>query len=1060
MSLFLQDESEDEDLLLELNSFADNEALAAQNDEETGSNEQTKPDDDEIISNESKTGSITNQNDGIEDESERILYPLIPITEDEKTLKPNVEEIRPVDVQLSLSLPFQHLILENMLVCENALLVIGKGLGVLSIASNLLYTLATPTRIEGVDKRSLVLVLNASSEDESIIEEELMELQWFDNDIEDQGKSCDRPFTVISSDSFTVDQRSKRYQEGGIISVTSRILIVDLLSGIVHPKNITGLLILHAEKLHSLSIESFVVEIYRNSNKWGFIKAITDSADSMISEFAPLAKKMKDLMLKRTLLWPRFHADISSCLNTTSNTKVIEIKVSLTDSMSKIQFGIYECLKKCIDELNRKNPELSTEYWSFENALDSNFMRSINAILSPKWHRISYESKQLVKDISTLRKLLNALISYDALDFYELIQLILDANKPSVTRKYSESPWLLAEESQLVISFAKKRVIDNGVYNLESLPKWEQLCALLDDIAHQHSQHPSESQGPVLILCSDDRTSNQLRQIIRNCSDTGGHRRMMLDKLDTLLQRRDLIKDTSKDILDEGEKFQSGKEINVSRAFHKEAINSKRRRTRGASYVAAVDRLRNAQVGPGEDIDKFITAQSVEDERTKILKDSDSFDNNIIVKEDLDSEDELSIIEDKLLQNTEQCFSIGQTWNEVWERRKKDYRYINNDDKIIIETFSTTADEQILNEIMPSYVIIYEPNLAFIRKLEVYKAIHRHHPPKVFFMYYGDSVEEQTHLSAIKREKEAFTKLIREHTNMAQHFETDEDLSRYKNLAHRKLQLSRMKNSRIAGGQDFLNPMTHDVVVVDMREFRAPLPGLLYRYGVRVVPCMLTIGDYVITPDICIERKSISDLIGSFKNGRLDKQVKNLAKFYKYPTLLIEFDDSQSFSLEPFSERGVYSTATSSTVHPISSKLMQEEIQREISAIVMKYPTLKIIWSSSPLQTVNIILDLKTNRQQPDPLKCVEYGSTKGRKNGNKKTDNSNRKIKMLLSIPGLSNVDYYNIKKRIKKYGDLVKMTSEELRNIVSDQDLCDRIIAFVQQEEFQEEDDEISIA
>ena len=193
---------------------------------------------------------------------------------------------------------------------------------------------------------------------------------------------------------------------------------------------------------------------------------------------------------------------------------------------------------------------------------------------------------------------------------------------------------------------------------------------------------------------------------------------------------------------------------------------------------------------------------------------------------------------------------------------------------------------------------------------------------------------------------------------MAQHFETDEDLSRYKNLAHRKLQLSRMKNSRIAGGQDFLNPMTHDVVVVDMREFRAPLPGLLYRYGVRVVPCMLTIGDYVITPDICIERKSISDLIGSFKNGRLDKQVKNLAKFYKYPTLLIEFDDSQSFSLEPFSERGVYSTATSSTVHPISSKLMQEEIQREISAIVMKYPTLKIIWSSSPLQTVNIILDL------------------------------------------------------------------------------------------------------
>lgn len=1056
MSLFLRDESEDEDLVIELSNLSRNEesentseGIIRESEEKSSGNE------------------VINNGDAIDTDKnneEKVLYPLVPVDPKTGTLKPNIEEIRPADVQVSLPLPFQHLILENMLVSENALLVIGKGLSVLLIVTNLLYTLCTPTRINGQDKRSLVLLLNATSEDEAIISEELMELQWSCNEDDEQGKPGDRPFTIISSDSFTVDQRSKRYQHGGIISVTSRILIVDLLSGIVHPKNITGLLILHAEKLNSLSTEAFIVEIYRNSNKWGFIKAVTDSAESMVSDFSPLSKKMKDLLLKKALLWPRFHADISSCLNTTSGTKVVEIRVTLTDSMSKIQFGLYECLKKCIEELTRKNPELATEYWSFENALDSNFLRIINGTLSPKWHRISYESKQLVKDISTLKMLLNSLISYDALDFYELIQLILDANKPSVTRKYSESPWLLADESQLVISFAKKRVIYDGEYNLEPLPKWEQLCALLEDIEHESLKYPAGSQGPVLILCNDDRTSNQLRQVVRYMKHKDkGFKKIMLDKLDMYMKRMDMMKNTSSDIMEENDKIQNGTEINVSRAFHKQEINTKRRRTRGASYVAAVEKLKSAQVGPGEDINAAITSERINEEREKSLVNVDTPNDETMVKEDFDSQDEISVIEEKLKDVSYDDINVMQNWEEVWERRKVDYSYIDNDSKIIIETFSATSDEQILYENSPSYIIIYEPNLAFIRKLEVYKAIYRHNSPKVYFMYYGDSVEEQKHLSSIKREKEAFTKLIREHSSMAQHFDTDEDLSRFKNLAHRKMQLNRMKSSRIAGGQDFLNPMTHDVVVVDMREFRAALPGLLYRYGVRVVPCMLTIGDYVITPDICIERKSIADLIGSFKNGRLDKQIKSLSKYYKYPTLLIEFDDSQSFSLEPFTERGVYNTTTSSTVHPISGKLMKEEIQRELSHLVMKYPSLKIIWSSSPLQTVNIFLDLKANREQPDPIKCVEYGATRKTKEKNKALADSNTKFKMLLSIPGLSNIDYYNIKKRFKRYKDLAVSNIEDLQNILSDSDLCERIHTFINQQEIldsvlSDEDDDIS--
>ena len=58
-------------------------------------------------------------------------------------------------------------------------------------------------------------------------------------------------------------------------------------------------------------------------------------------------------------------------------------------------------------------------------------------------------------------------------------------------------------------------------------------------------------------------------------------------------------------------------------------------------------------------------------------------------------------------------------------------------------------------------------------------------------------------------------------------------------------------------------------VIVDMREFRSTLPSLLHASKLLVIPATLTIGDYVLTPDICVERKSIPDLVQSFNSGRL-----------------------------------------------------------------------------------------------------------------------------------------------------------------------------------------------
>lgn len=54
-----------------------------------------------------------------------------------------------------------------------------------------------------------------------------------------------------------------------------------------------------------------------------------------------------------------------------------------------------------------------------------------------------------------------------------------------------------------------------------------------------------------------------------------------------------------------------------------------------------------------------------------------------------------------------------------------------------------------------------------------------------------------------------------------------------------------------------------------MREFRSTLPSLLHAAKMVVIPATLTVGDYILTPDICIERKSVPDLVQSFNSGRL-----------------------------------------------------------------------------------------------------------------------------------------------------------------------------------------------
>ncbi|AIC14213.1 ERCC4 domain-containing protein [Nitrososphaera viennensis] len=79
-------------------------------------------------------------------------------------------------------------------------------------------------------------------------------------------------------------------------------------------------------------------------------------------------------------------------------------------------------------------------------------------------------------------------------------------------------------------------------------------------------------------------------------------------------------------------------------------------------------------------------------------------------------------------------------------------------------------------------------------------------------------------------------------------------------------------------------------IVVDERERPSGIPDILRRSGVVVDFAQLIVGDYIVSPDTAVERKTVHDLIHSIYDGRLYVQCAQLVKHYQKPIVIIQGD--------------------------------------------------------------------------------------------------------------------------------------------------------------------------
>jgi DNA excision repair protein ERCC-4 len=77
-------------------------------------------------------------------------------------------------------------------------------------------------------------------------------------------------------------------------------------------------------------------------------------------------------------------------------------------------------------------------------------------------------------------------------------------------------------------------------------------------------------------------------------------------------------------------------------------------------------------------------------------------------------------------------------------------------------------------------------------------------------------------------------------------------------------------------------------IVVDERERNSNIPELLKNAGATIDFTQLKVGDYIVSSETAVERKTVRDLISSIYDGRLFLQCSDLVKFYQKPLLVVQ----------------------------------------------------------------------------------------------------------------------------------------------------------------------------
>ncbi|KAH8235738.1 hypothetical protein KR032_006560, partial [Drosophila birchii] len=856
----------------------------------------------------------------------------------------------------------------------DGLLVCAKGLSYERVLINILKAYS--------DAGNLVLVINSSDWEE----------HYFKSKMEPK---------YVHEVANTATERERVYLEGGLQFISTRILVVDLLKQRIPIELISGIIVLRAHTIIESCQEAFALRLYRQKNKTGFVKAFSSSPEAFTIGYSHIERTMRNLFVKNLYIWPRFHATVRGALHPWQ-AQTIELHVPLSQSMTSIQTHILDIMNFLVREIKRINRTVDMEAVTVENCVTKKFHKILQAQLDCIWHQLNSQTKLIVADLKILRSLMISTMYHDAVSAYALMK-----RYRSTEYALSNSGWTLLDAAEQIFKLSRQRVFNGQQeFEPEPCPKWEALTDLLaQDIPGDMRRCKRTVQPKVLILCQDARTCYQLKMYLTQ----GGPRFLLQQALHHEVpvgKLRDKY----------AQENQSNKAApSTSKVTKTEAAAATAKQEPANSQATAgLDEL--AQLL--SDVEASAEGQRFEESymltMTQPVEDKEPTES---IKPDPDA-------------------SIFETIPELEEFDvTAALAAVPHQPYICLQTFKTEREgamalEHMLEQLQPHYVIMYNTNITAIRQLEVFEARRRLPAAerlKVYFLIHARTVEEQAYLTSLRREKAAFELIIDTKSKMVipeyQDGKTDEAFVLYKNYDD-SLSSEDNAKSRQAGGQKPTNSASKETpkVIVDMREFRSDLPCLIHKRGLEVLPLTITIGDYILTPDVCVERKSISDLIGSLNSGRLYNQCVQMQRHYAKPILLIEFDQNKPFHLQG---KFMLSQQTTST---------NADIVQKLQLLTLHFPKLRLIWSPSPYATAQLFEELKLGKPEPDPVQAAALGSEEPTA-GEQLHFNSGI-YDFLLRLPGIHTRNIHSLLRKGVSLRQLLLRSQTELSDLLQSQE------------------------
>jgi len=252
--------------------------------------------------------------------------------------------------------PFQvsiefHSEIIHEIATASGLIVLARGLGLNSIIRSLVHLYADP--------KFLVFLIASENDDP------LMEL--------DTEKNLDLALETASfinriKPEHSIKQRSRIYGKGGVVILSARVFLTDLLHSRLPIPLITGVLMpdahrysivffaisFYISRFSEYGMEAFCLYLLRKQNESAFIKAFSDNPEALMRGFAKAEKLLKTLRISNIFLYPRFHSSINSELSH-SRIEIIEISSNLTQRMKMIQMSILGILESSMGDICKDN---------------------------------------------------------------------------------------------------------------------------------------------------------------------------------------------------------------------------------------------------------------------------------------------------------------------------------------------------------------------------------------------------------------------------------------------------------------------------------------------------------------------------------------------------------------------------------------------------------------------------------------------------------------------------------------------------------------------------------